>query len=210
VSDGNSLSVTDKGIGTVTPMGAMALAFLGTPRGVTFTLAAKGGNTTGPVVGGDTANMIARYPRHVAPAFQAGAPVNVVVAWEGVNDLIRGASVDTAIAHLATYTTLAHRTGFKVIVATMLPVQDTEPSIPLDLETKRAQYNRRLRETWPAIADGLADIAAEPRLGGVDSPRDSTLYFRDRLHLRAAGHLVAARVVAGALAALYCPSKPLP
>ena len=58
-----------------------------------------------------------------------------------------------------------------------------------------------LREQWPAFADGLADVTADPRIG-ADGANLDPVYFLDQVHPTSAGYGVMAAAVAPALEGL--------
>ena len=55
-------------------------------------------------------------------------------------------------------------------------------------------YNTLLRDTWTQFADGLADIASDPRIGDAGDNLDQQFYGSDGLHPSNAGNAVMAGV----------------
>jgi lysophospholipase L1-like esterase len=67
----------------------------------------------------------------------------------------------------------------------------------------RNALNAGLRARWRSFADALADVGADKTLGAGGAETDST-YYRDTVHLTAAGYAIAAREVADAVRGLLC------
>jgi lysophospholipase L1-like esterase len=67
----------------------------------------------------------------------------------------------------------------------------------------RNALNAELRARWRSFADALADVGADKTLGAGGAETDST-YYRDTVHLTAAGYAIAAREVADAVRGLLC------
>ena len=74
---------------------------------------------------------------------------------------------------------------------TVLPRSD-----PSTFEAARAAYNQLVRDAWPQFADGLADIAADPRIGDALDNLDRQYYKADAIHPNDAGSAVMAAVTA--------------
>jgi lysophospholipase L1-like esterase len=149
------------------------------------------GQTT-PMMAADAADEVDPLARGREPA--------VLVVWEGTNDLMYGSDppLDAAAAyrHLASYCRARQRAGYAVVVLTVLPREGSAP-----FEAARAELNARLRAGWRGFADGLADVAADPALGEAAAEFDRA-YYRDTVHLTAAGYGRAARLVAEAVRSL--------
>jgi lysophospholipase L1-like esterase len=62
----------------------------------------------------------------------------------------------------------------------------------------RNALNAELRAHWKSFADGLADCAADSTIGPAGAEADPT-YYRDTVHLTAAGYAIVAGVVAAAV-----------
>jgi hypothetical protein len=67
-------------------------------------------------------------------------------------------------------------------------------------------YNDMLRAQWPTFADGLADVAADPRIG-ADGANLDPKYFVDLVHPTSAGYAIMAAAVAPALEGLAWRSR---
>jgi lysophospholipase L1-like esterase len=62
----------------------------------------------------------------------------------------------------------------------------------------RNALNAELRAHWRSFADALADVGADKTIGADGAETDAT-YYRDTVHLTAAGYAIVAGVVADAI-----------
>ncbi len=145
------------------------------------------------VAGQTTEAMVTRYPGSVSVLYNGAASRNVIVAWEGINSLTRGfdgiSIPDTpaqAYATMASYITLAHATGFKVLLLTMIKC---DPAIVS--EANRLAYNALVLAN-SAGADRVFDMGS---VAGLQDPTDTLIYYSDRIHLLAPGAAIVARNV---------------
>jgi lysophospholipase L1-like esterase len=132
---------------------------------------------------------------------------NILVAWEGTNDLYFGASSDEAYTRLRQYCRDRRAAGFLVIILTILP--RAVPGIPADFETSRQAVNRQIRLSWPEFADALVDVATLPHLGQAGDELDPR-YYADTIHLTDEGYALVARAVAKAIEDLQRGSRSQP
>jgi hypothetical protein len=80
------------------------------------------------------------------------------------------------------------------VVLSVLP-----SSRPETFPAARAAYNAMLRNGWSGFADGLADIAGDPRIGDDGDQLDRQFFLSDELHLTSAGNSVMAAATAPVL-----------
>jgi lysophospholipase L1-like esterase len=139
------------------------------------------------------ADMIAQAPVRVDPHYDPMADANICVAMAGGGDLAAGGDPQAVLDALRTYCAARRAAGFEVVVLTLLPRSDT-----VGFDAARAVYNDMLRAQWPAFADGLADVAADPRIG-ADGANLDPVYFLDMVHPTSAGYAIMAAAVAPAL-----------
>ena len=149
-------------------------------------------------VGGQTTQMMAADAAvEVDPLYEAARPANILVVWEGTNDLIlgRGPPYDApqAYRHLVAYCRARQRTGFRVVSCTVLPRGRSAA-----FYEARNALNAELRAHWTSFADALADVAADKTIGAGGAETEKR-YYRDTVHLTAAGYAIVARVVADAV-----------
>jgi len=182
VFDGCSL-VDDAGVAPEEGMPAQVMALL--PAGLGMKNLGVGGQTT--------QMMAADAAEEVDPLYAASRPANILVCWEGTNDLILGAAppydARQAYRHLAAYCKARQRAGFRVVVCTVLPRGRSAA-----FYEARNALNAELRAHWRSFADGLADVAADKTIG-ADGAETDTAYYRDTVHLTAAGYAIVAHMV---------------
>lgn len=132
--------------------------------------------------------------------YDAGRAKNVVVFWEGRNQIVYSDDDATAIFNkFKQYGEARKAAGWKTIVLTTLPSAfGNEPEY---YETRRQAFNAILRERWDEVADVLVDVADDSRIGLVGCTSDAT-YYADGVHMTAAGYAIIAARVAVALAAI--------
>ena len=140
-------------------------------------------------VGGQTTRMMAAdAATEVDPLCDPARPANILVCWEGTNDLFVGGAppydARRAYLRLAAYCEARQRAGFRVVICTVLPRGRSAA-----FYQARNALNAELRAHWRSFADALADVGAE----------SDVTYYRDTVHLTAAGYAIVARVVAGAV-----------
>ena len=142
-------------------------------------------------------DMIAAAPVEVDAHHRTHADANVCVVMGGCHEL--AGRLEPAVVHeaLAAYCLGRQAAGFQVVVMTLLP-RDNKP----DFEAARQALNALVRTNWPAYADGLADIAADDRIGDARDCLDLAYYQPDALHPNAAGDAVMAAVTAPVLSRL--------
>lgn len=151
-----------------------------------FTTVAQGGVTLAFI------NEIAAV--WIDPVYDATAANNVNIIWSGTNDLAGGTSGADTYALLATYCNARRAAGWdKLIVVTALPRSAAGDAA--NHETLRQAFNTLLRANWATIADGLADVAADGRIGDEGDELDTTYYQADRVHLNTAGQAVIAGIM---------------
>lgn len=203
-----TLTITDNSTGKTTTVTVAALAdklLLCDGNSMTFTgptsaWPTKIADYIGPswlirniaVSGQTTQQMAADAASEADSQFSALRSRCILVAWEGRNDMVvNGITGAQAFANMKAYCQARRAAGWKVVVLTMLPTTAVD-------ETHRGDYNTPIRATWRTFADGLADVAADPRIGDAGDALDTT-YFYDGTHMTDAGYAIIAQTVAGAL-----------
>lgn len=166
----------------------------------TAALLGSGWDTVNVGVGGQsTAGMNTRAGQFVDAAENAWRSGEIVVGWEGTNDLFLGATPATSISRLTTYYSGRKAEGYRVVVMTVLPRSSV--GVSGTFEADRQTINASLRANWPTYADALVDVAADPRIGDQGDETDTT-YYADLTHLNNTGYGVVASLVAPVLKAL--------
>ena len=130
----------------------------------------------------------------VDPVYDATATLNVNLIWAGTNDLAGGETGAAVWASLQSYCNARRAAGWdKIIVLTALPRSAVGDNA--GHEALRQAFNTLVRTNYASIADGLADVAADSRIGDDGDELDTTYYDADRVHLNTAGHAVVAGIV---------------
>jgi lysophospholipase L1-like esterase len=126
-------------------------------------------------------------------------PRQIVVCWEGRNDIYNGATATQAYNNLITYCQDRRTAGFLVIVGTLLPASGF--ATPATFEADRQAVNTNLRANWNSFADALSDPGADATVGQSGEDANST-YYVDGTHMTNAGYAIVARIMANAILSL--------
>lgn len=112
---------------------------------------------------------------------QYGAGNSWLVIQAGTNDLAQGAPSE-ALYRDNTVKMIrdARARGFRILVATILPRNNSNFAWDQDKERQRLDYNSLVRANSGG-ADAIADLALDPTIGSTAKTYDSTL-FADGLH----------------------------
>jgi len=148
------------------------------------------------VSGQATPSMIADADTQIDPLFSINRPRNIVVAWEGSNDLYFGATATEAYDNLVSYCNDRRDAGWKVVIVTLLPRSSS--GTPGTFEADRQTVNANIRANWSTFADALADIAANTTIG-EDGDETDTTYYSDAVHPTDAAYDIIAPIVADAI-----------
>jgi len=143
------------------------------------------------------ADMIAAAPYEVDAHYRPYGDLNVCVAHPGASDLRHGADPGAVYEAVRVFCQGRRAAGFSVVLMTLLPAVE-----PASYEASRQTYNALVRENWHEFADGLADIAADPRIGDAYDNLDQRYYASDGVHPNSAGGAVMASIAAPAVNAL--------
>ena len=146
--------------------------------------------------GARIADMLADAPVEVDARFDGRGDLNLCLVLAGGGDFRAGVSAASEYAAVRTYCLERRAAGFRVIVLTVLPSDRPET-----FDVVRLAYNAMVRDQWPEFADGLADIAADPRIGETGDELDRQFYKVDARHPNNAGNTVMAAVTAPVVAA---------
>jgi lysophospholipase L1-like esterase len=139
-------------------------------------------------------DMIREAPREVDAHHDGRADLNVCLVLAGGGDFRDGVSAAQEYSSLKTYCRARRAAGFRVLVLTVLPCGESDA-----FEATRLAYDAMVRNGWSSFADGLVDIAADPRIGDTGDDLDGQYYQEDRLHLTSAGYSVMAAAAAPVL-----------
>lgn len=143
------------------------------------------------------ADMIAEAPLEVDARYHSTADADICLVMAGGGDIVAGNDVNVIFADLQRYCLERRAAGFRIVVLTLLP-----RSKPAHFEDDRLALNALLRDDWPSFVDGLADIAADHRIGDPMDNLNRKYYHLDGTHPTDAGYAVMAAVTAPVLNAL--------
>jgi hypothetical protein len=146
--------------------------------------------------GARIADMLAEAPLEVDARYDVRGDLNLCLVLAGGGDFRAGVSAASVYAAVSAYCLERRAAGFRVIVLTVLPSDRPET-----FDAVRLAYAAMLRDHWTEFADGLADIAADPRIGETGDELDRQFYGVDALHPNNAGNAVMAAVTAPVVAA---------
>lgn len=153
------------------------------------------------VNGRPTSTMISLAAKNIDPLYAASRSKNVVVMWEGGNDLLQGASAEEAYANIVKFCQGRRSVGFEVVVLTLLP-RTSYVREGTDFEADRDVINMSIRRNLASFADALADVGADPTIGIAGAQANSEYYQPDGTHLVRKGYSIVADIVKAAIVAL--------
>ena len=129
---------------------------------------------------------------------------NIVCLMGGTNDIsVSGDTGTQAYNAVVAYCQARHAAGWRVICNTILSRGDSQWNSTK--EGYRQTCNSLIRANWPSFADGLADLDANPLIGGVGAYSNTLYYDTDMLHFTNLGYDTIARVFADAINRLTPP-----
>lgn len=174
-------------------------------NGATMLNKATSGQTTLQMISGGACNMddggvIPAATTYIDPLYDS-TKTNIIVVWEGGNDLQIYGNVTDAYNRLVQFCTDRRAAGFKVLIVTLIKWEYYYGATTsfgdtwAQFETKRLALNQELRDNWPDFADGICDIALDSRF---QNPADTT-YYHDGIHLNGTGRGVVAGLISSAL-----------
>ena len=143
--------------------------------------------------------LVRRYDEFTSKLFDAQARRNVISIFGGSNDLQSGVDDKTLVGLIKSYATAARKTGFKVVVATIVPRGTYNPR----MEGYRKAANDMLRAHWKEFADGFADFAANPVFADPAALTNGNLYTEDGVHLTDLGQQILASDMAAVVVPLF-------
>ena len=117
---------------------------------------------------------------------------NVLVFWEGTNELVVNKATPEAAHEAIKQFCLARRkAGWKKIaVMTVLPRETGG-----DFEARRIALNQLLRNNWKGYADALIDVGGNTDIG-QEGENTNKEFYSDGVHTTAKGNAVVASMVA--------------
>ncbi len=147
---------------------------------------------------GGPGGLASRYDAFTAKLFNPRARRNVISLFGGTNDLQNGCDDRELVRLVQQYAAAARKSGFKVVVATVIPRATFNPK----MEGFRIAANAALRARWKEFADGLVDLAANPAFSDPRGAGSADIYAEDGVHLTDFGTQIVAADMAVAVTAL--------
>lgn len=134
------------------------------------------------VPGQTAAQGVTNYSAYTAPQFVSAARRNVlIIAW-GTDDLFAGSTAASVWTSLQSVIASAVSSGFRPLVATVLPLGTI-------YETQRIALNTLIKNGYVAAgAYGLIDLASSPVMGQAGQNTNTTYYNADGVHPNTFGH----------------------
>lgn len=127
------------------------------------------------------------------------------MVWEVTNDLnqnptanwnaIKAGNLPQAYSQYVANCATLKAQGWLVVAVTCLPRADGTTAVNDQFYEMYQHINRLLRANWPSFADGLADVAGDPRLGLPGCETNTTYFNADKIHLTDEGYRVVAGIV---------------
>lgn len=153
----------------------------------------------------------------VDPFYDADLDWNVVVIWEGLLEATHNPGITGQQIHdrLRDYCLARRAAGFKVLVCTEIPSANDNGGCYAPIKAS----NVILRRRWSEYADGICDLAADPRFNYTGAENDRTYWGSpvlgggpptswDGWHMGDAGYAVIAELVGAALPSVLLPHTP--
>lgn len=130
-------------------------------------------------------------------AVYSGSVTSLLIAWEVGNDIYFNGSVANAMTRFWQYCDARKAAGWKVYVVTCPPRDQSTPfgDNSSQFNVKLSAANDLIRSDFNGHADGLIDVAGDPRFLGYDL----TYYNADKIHYTDAGYAVVAEIVKRAI-----------
>ncbi|MBM3146793.1 MAG: SGNH/GDSL hydrolase family protein, partial [Actinobacteria bacterium] len=144
------------------------------------------------VPGQEWGDMLDDAAGEIDPLLAPAARHNIVVVWAGTNDLNRTHTAKRIWAEIERYCRDRRLRGWKVVILTVLSRIPTRSGSRF--ERQRRLLNHAIRERRPAVADAVADVAHDKRIGDY-AGFAAAQYKSDGIHNNAAGNAVIAEVV---------------
>jgi len=150
------------------------------------------------VSGQTTTQMISDANSQIDGAYDSSKNYNIVVCWEGINDLYFGVTITQAYNNIVNYCLGRKAKGFKVVVVTLTPRQNV--GTPANQEVNRLAVNALILQNWKTFADALADIGNNVPMGVFETCNNSIYYAStDLVHFTDVGYNILAGIVTSAI-----------
>ena len=145
---------------------------------------------------GGQGGLLNRYEEFTSKLHNPQGRRNVISLFAGTNDLQTGMDDKELFRLIQQYGVAARKTGFKMVIATIIPRATFTPK----MEYYRNTINATIRSRWKEFADGVADLAAGPAFNGPGALTNGNVYAEDGIHLTDFGYQIVAAEMAAAVA----------
>jgi lysophospholipase L1-like esterase len=150
------------------------------------------------ITGQTTTQMVATLESDAYPRSQPERRRNVALVIEGTNEInVNGGNGTTAYTVLRDFCLAIQAAGFEVYAMTIPNRKDGGAVAGFD--AARQTFNALIRTNFPGLGMGVADVGGDVVVGATNAPDDPTLFLNDKLHLNAAGALLARAIIAAAI-----------
>ena len=146
-----------------------------------------------------TGDMLSDVATQVYPLYSSSV-TSIVVAYEIGNDIYFNGRVDSAEARFQRYCLGVKAVGFKVVVVTLTPRDQTTAfgDSPSTYQGKIDAINTWLRANYLSFADAIADLQADSRF----TTYNTTYFNGDKVHYTDAGYAAMADIIKTAILSL--------
>lgn len=146
------------------------------------------------IQGRTTPTITASFSTVVQPYVRSG---DVIILWEGTNDLQSGSTPAQCVTNLIAYSTQARALGLKVYVLTVIPRNNAHIS-----EANRLTLNISLISN-SASFDGVIDVASMSQFDAYADVSNTTYYNADLVHLTRVGYNLIAAFILNVIQPLF-------
>ena len=146
-------------------------------------------------VGGRTGATMLTDQHYANSYYNAARAKNILVYWEGINDIANGLTGAQAWANTVSYCQAARTAGFRIVLLTMSKTStDGQPKL---------DYNALMVAQWATYADAIARPDLDANIGDASSGTNLT-YFQaaGSPHLTPTGYAIVAGLVVTAIQGL--------
>jgi hypothetical protein len=128
---------------------------------------------------------------------------DIVVIWEGTNDLAHDNALTGAAAYakLVTFIQACQAVGAKVIVCTAI-ARDLSGDAA-DLMTRIGDYNTLIRNNYVSLGVTLCDLGVDTHFDARGDCANATYYDTDKLHLVQTGQDLVASTITTSIQSIY-------
>lgn len=156
-------------------------------------------------VGGQmTGSMLMDADTQADALYDASASQNILIAWEGTNDLYNGLSPGQSARRMRDYVLRRRHAGWQKVY-TMAVLSRSDPSTPATFNTSRATYNSTLATTHGGTA--VVRLDQDSRIGDDGDEQNSPPFAEDLVHMLDEGYGYVAEDVYAILTAAASSSR---